>query len=320
MKKLFNLLWAIGVALCLVVTPQPIAAASSGPTVNVPRFDGEIQFAKTAIFWFGQVTSQDNYVDVRVGYNSEELYVRLAAVDRRLWYQTRPSPDTLTDWDGATLYLSLGGNTAEAPDTNTYRFRGQLSWWENPRNAWQGVDQGNGSAWTPVMLPFTTETSWRGNAPNDDRNDHGWTMIFHIPFASLGLSGPPPEKTTWGTAIVLHDRDSTSLAPVVGPIWPTGLVADHPATWARLVFGLPSYTPPQTANQQVSTIRQGLDGVVVPDAGVGGSTTCGSGLDLWTEWGNANYAGPVDRVSCRVVARLRSPLRVQRSWRAELRR
>jgi len=39
------------------------------------------------------------------------------------------------------------------------------------------------------------------------------------------------------------------------------------------------------------TIRQGLDGAVVTDGAVGGGTTCGGGLDYWTDWGEANYAG-----------------------------
>ena len=110
MKRLSRLLQVMGITLCLVASPSPIAAVSSVPTVNVPHFDGDIQFSETAIFWFGQVTSQDNYVDVRMGYNDGELYVRMAAVDRWLWYQTQPSRDTLADWDAATLYLSLDGN------------------------------------------------------------------------------------------------------------------------------------------------------------------------------------------------------------------
>jgi hypothetical protein len=67
---------------------------------------------------------------------------------------------------------------------------------------------------------------------------------------------------------------------------------DQPQTWARLVFGLPpSYKPPAVDNSQSFTIRHGLDGAIVPDAEVGGTTTCASGLDFWRDWGNLNYAG-----------------------------
>ena len=59
--------------------------------MNAPYFADRIKYAETAIFWFGRVTSTENYADVRVGYNASELYVNLAAFDRRLWYQTSPS-------------------------------------------------------------------------------------------------------------------------------------------------------------------------------------------------------------------------------------
>lgn len=40
------------------------------------------------------------------------------------------------------------------------------------------------------------------------------------------------------------------------------------------------------------TIRQGLNGASVVDGAVGGHTTCGNdGLNKWTAWGQANYAG-----------------------------
>jgi hypothetical protein len=51
------------------------------------------------------------------------------------------------------------------------------------------------------------------------------------------------------------------------------------------------YHPPVSLPEILVTIRNGLDGAVVEDGHVGGYTTCGAGLDHWTDWGEANYAG-----------------------------
>ena len=59
-----------------------------------------------------------------------------------------------------------------------------------------------------------------------------------------------------------------------------------------MVFGLPSaYVAPPATQRATITIKQGLNGATVPDADVGAWTTCGAGLDLWTQWGEKNYAG-----------------------------
>ena len=62
---------------------------------------------ETAIFWFGRVTPAENYADVRTAYNDDELYLRVVIFDRRIWYDTTPSPDELTAWDAITLFLDL---------------------------------------------------------------------------------------------------------------------------------------------------------------------------------------------------------------------
>lgn len=258
--------------------------------VNAPYFDGQVRFTETAIFWFGQVNPTANYADVRVGYNDEGLYLHLAAFDRRLWYDTTPSPDDLTAWDAATLYLGLDGNVSSVPDANAYRFVGQLNWWE-PRDNWQAAYRGDGSDWVAATIPFTATTGWRGNAPNDTADDRGWVVAFRIPFVSLGLEGPPSQRTVWGLAIVLHDRDDDAGTPIPDKTWPEAMEPAEPVTWGQLAFGIPSYDPsPATPGESV-TIRHNLDGMTVLDAAVGGHTICGDGLDFWTEWGEANYAG-----------------------------
>jgi hypothetical protein len=64
-----------------------------------------------------------------------------------------------------------------------------------------------------------------------------------------------------------------------------------PSTWGQMRFGVPGYTPSASLAKGIVPIREGLDGAIVEDAHVGGHTTCGDGVDHWTEWGNTNYAG-----------------------------
>ena len=261
--------------------------------VNAPYFAGDVRFAETAILWFGRVTSSENYVDARVGYNDDHLYLCLAAFDRRLWYDRFPSPDDLTAWDAATLYLDLDGNVGHMPETNAYRFDAQLVWWEQ-RDDYQAAYEGDGSDWVMVTLPFTTTSFWRGNAPRDDKDDRGWVLTYYIPFDSLGLSGPPAQGTVWGMALVLHDRDDADSTPIADQVWPETMDPQQPATWGQLAFGMPTYSPPSAVQAETFTVRQGLDGALVPDADVGGGSVCGTGLDFWTEWGETNYGGEGD--------------------------
>ncbi|HLF27886.1 MAG TPA: DNRLRE domain-containing protein [Anaerolineae bacterium] len=274
-----------------------IMTQTSSRRVNVPYFDvaniGQSKFSETAIFWFGRIGASDNYADVRLGYNNAELYVYVAAFDRRLWYDTSPAPGDLTNWDAVTLYLDRDGNVGGAPDTDAYRFDAQFNWWE-ARTNYQAAYKGNGSAWATANLPLTTGAGWKGDAPNNNTDDRGWAMTFRVPFTSLGLSGPPAQGTLWGLALALHDRDDSGGAPISDKTWPESLDANRQSTWGQLRFGLPTYTPPSAASTQVTTIRHKLDGAVVTDAAVGGYSVCGNGLDYWTEWGNANYGGDTD--------------------------
>lgn len=274
----------------------PLVVGSAGQAsalrrVNVPYFDSEVPFPETAVFWFGRVTPTDNYADVRVGYNDGELYLYLAAFDRRLWYDTSPSRTDLTAWDAATLCLDLDGSGGSAPDANAYRFVGQLNNWQEPRNEYKAVYQGNGSGWKFITIPFTTTVGWRGDAPNNATDDRGWAVTFRVPFASLGLSTPPARGTVWRLALALHDRDDAAGTPIADQVWPEAMDPNRPTTWGQVAFGLPTYTIPPAAPGGTVTIRHKLNGAVVVDGAVGGGTLCGEGLDYWTEWGQASYAG-----------------------------
>ncbi|HEX9373506.1 MAG TPA: DNRLRE domain-containing protein, partial [Roseiflexaceae bacterium] len=242
---------------------------------------------------FGQVTPAENYTDVRVGYSDAELYIYTAVFDRRLWYTATPSPQNLAAWDAVTLYLDTSAQTPAAPAASSYQVVAQLNG-GGSQDSYRAVYGGNGSGWAATSVQFTTLPGWRGNALNDDVDDRGWAMNFHIPFKSLGMSGPPAPGAVWRLAVALHDRDSLAGPPNPDTIWPEAMHADRPDGWGQLAFGLPSYTAPATSSRGTSTIRQGLDGATVADAAVGGGSVCGDGLDFWTQWGVANYAGKGD--------------------------
>jgi hypothetical protein len=137
------------------------------------------------------VTPTENYADVRLGYNDQELFVHLTVFDRRLWYDPSPTVERLTEWDAATLYLNLTGSQGDAPSTDAYRFVAQLNWWEAREN-WQAVYRGDGHGWVLTDIPFTATSGWRGTAPNNDSDDRGWTMGFRIPFDQPGFGCSPP--------------------------------------------------------------------------------------------------------------------------------
>lgn len=265
--------------------------------VNVPHFPqayiDDFWVSMAAIFWFGQVTPSENYADVRVAYSDYELVVHVSIFDRRVWYNTDPSSDSLTNWDAVTLYLDKDGNIGTAPDARSYRLDAQTGPWETPRTSRQAAYMGNGTSWISATIPFTTVTAYRGSGgPNTDADNRGWYMTYYIPFTSLGLSGPPPEGQVWGTAIVLHDRDAAPPAAMSpDQKWPETMNGNEPVTWEQLAFGIPTYIPPSAVPSGSATIRQGLNGAVVTDVAAGGHSTCGDGLDFWTEWGVHNYAG-----------------------------
>jgi hypothetical protein len=261
--------------------------------VNAPYFSDGLHFDETAVFWFGRVTPNENYADVRVGYIDRALWVHVNVIDRRLWYDTSPSPGTLTNWDSVTLYLDKRGDTGSAPTTESYRFDAQLNWWE-PRDHWQAGYRGDGSGWVSTPITFTTYGTWYNpnGAPNTATDAHGWFVAYSIPFQNLGLSGPPAQGSTWGLGIVLHDRDTATGSMEPGKSWPENMLPDQPSSWGRLRFGLPGYilSTPIVA-QGTTIVRQGLNGSVVQDAVVGGNTLCGGPLsDYFVQWGNLNYA------------------------------
>ena len=93
--------------------PAGKAAPAAAPvppsirTVNAPYFGPGDTFnnKEAAIFWLGKVNTNDNYADVRIGYNDNELIVYLAVFDNRLWTDEARDPNAIERWDSSTLYL-----------------------------------------------------------------------------------------------------------------------------------------------------------------------------------------------------------------------
>ena len=284
------------------VAPTATRTATPGPApqgvrrVNAPYFPDNVVYSRTGVFWFGRVGPSENYVDVRVGYSNSELVINTSAVDRRLHYDRTITPSEMTDWDAVTLYLDLDGNTGAAPDANAFRIERQLNHWEADAN-YLVAYRGNGSDWVSAPIAISANSGWRGNAPNDNVDDRGWTTEIHIPFSSLGLSGRPADGAVWGLGVTIHDRDSQAGPPNPVMGWPESLDVRRPATWGQLAFGVPAYAPPAASPGETVTIRHGLAGANVTDAMVGGGATCAEGMtDFFGQWGDANYAG-IDQTS-----------------------
>jgi hypothetical protein len=273
--------------------PYAALRTVNAPYLNVADITGS-KLAEMAIFWFGQVTPSENYTDVRIAYNTTELVVYIASFDRRLWYDTTPSANDLTQWDSATLYLSLDGNIGGAPSSNTYRFDAQLTNGGTLPSASKASFRGAGGVWTATPITFTGSAGWRGDQINNnaDSDDRGLALTFRIPFSSLGVS-TPASGATWGLAVVAHDRDSLAGPALADKTWPEVADGNSPSTWGRLRFGTPVYTPPASTNPQITMIRQGLSGATVVDTAVGGTlgNLCNADGDFWNQWGSYNDAG-----------------------------
>jgi hypothetical protein len=80
--------------------------SSSSRRVNIPYFTTAVPFNQTAIFWFGDVTATDTFTDVRMGYNSSELYIDLRIFDSSLWYDPNTAAPNLSNGDNASIYLN----------------------------------------------------------------------------------------------------------------------------------------------------------------------------------------------------------------------
>lgn len=276
--------------------PVPVTRRVNAPYYNSPDLAANY-FAQTAIFWFGRVSETENYADVRVAYNNTELYIYVAAFDKRLWYDTSPAVNDLTAWDAVTLLINTSGATGSAPTTSAHRLIAQMNGGEARPN-YQTALRGNGVTFVTATTLFTSTPGWRGDALNNNGDDRGWAMNLRIPFASLGVSAPPASGTVWGLGVILHDRDDAAGTPIADKTWVETLNLNQPSTWGQLAFGIPTYTPPSATGGGIVIVRRPtVTDTLVFDAAVGGTTSnqCpGDTYHIWNVWGNANYASAPD--------------------------
>lgn len=263
-------------------------AAGSPALIHIPFFTTAVPFNQTAIFWFGDVSPTDNYIDVRIGYNASELYIDLRIVDQYLWYDANAKAPNLAIGDNATVYLntSPGGSI----DQHTYKFQAGATG-NVPRNNYQVAFMDNGATWSTANIPFTATFGWRGTGFNG-KVDRGWSMTYQLPFSSLGTSGPPPQGAIWNLAVRVHNRDDAANTPIADKWWPAVGSDTDPSSWGDVSFGMPAYQPPTTGNNTSMLIRNGVNNQVVTDGMVGGSLGCGSNVaDVWSQLENVSYAG-----------------------------
>jgi hypothetical protein len=273
-----------------IAVSASIAQSAPQRQVFVPYSPPDGPYPSHSIFWLGAVGPTLNYADVRLIYYESALKITIHVVDRRLWYDETPSAPDLTNWDAISLYLDHGAEPGNAPGPTSYRFVGQL-WTSTNDRTRQAVYQGDGASWTPTALPVQIGSTWRGNGPNDDTDDKGWQIDFLIPFSALGVSGAPSTGETWRIAVAVHDRDDRAGAAIPDTLWPEAMNGGAPASWGLMTFGLPRHEASASQPSEKITIREGVNGAHVQDAHVGGHTTCGDGVDHWSEWGEKNYAG-----------------------------
>lgn len=283
-----------------ILAPSSIPSAKAAPALNsapslihVPFFTTAVPFNQTAIFWFGDITSSDNYTDVRIGYNASELYIDLRIIDRYLWYDPNVQAPNITQGDNATIYLSTTLNSDTLLMQHSYKFQTGVNG-NIQRSNYQLAFSGNGTAWMASRAPFTADYWWRGKGFNGSE-DKGWSTTYHIPFTSLGLPAAPPQGTLWKLAIRVHNRDDAANTPIPDKWWPQSANETNPSGWGELSFGLPAYQSPRTSNTATYTIRNKLNNQTVTDAMVGGALGCGSNVsDVWTQLGSQAYPGAVD--------------------------
>lgn len=270
----------LSLVLCLsIIRLSPVEGQEGDvvPRIHIPRFTEGVAPWRAAVFWLGRLTLAENSGDVRVGYNEDELYLRVAVFDRLLWF-TPESPPNVEESDAVSIYVDPGNGSVYRIVANLYA---------------EAVFVDEGAGWTEAGFSPTITRTWRGNGPNDGLDDRGWGIDFRLRYSDLGLSGVPPEGSEWRLGVVVHDVDSAHGAPIPDEVWPESFDGNEPSTWGELVFGLPSYTPQPASAGGATVIREGVEDIVVPDAAVGGTIPhlCGEYLDgaYWTEWPNLNY-------------------------------
>lgn len=289
--------------LTLMPSAPPVEAAPPQRVLHVipaTLKDGEVDFSRTSIFWFGRVDVSKasgaaipgrNYADVRVTYTPTDLYVFVSMIDYYLWWYNPDFPSDGTDrtqYDALQLYLDVAGDRTAAPDSDDYRFLSGFFAFQpinSPGTTWKRDSRGTGSAWNDGWNGTWTHTigsQWSTGSPGPNDNsgniDYGWATTLKIPWSTLELSGPPTGQIL-GLGMQLFDRDAPGAGGTAAvQTWPETFDANKPDTWAGLGIGTtPQYNPPLTKPEGSVTIRRGLGNSTVIDSNVGGDGNCNGG-------------------------------------------
>jgi hypothetical protein len=293
-----------------VASTAPVERRVNAPFLSPPDPDPLLfPWERSAIFWFGKAeynvddwqTPGRNYVDVRVAYTPDALWVRVQVIDYFLWYNVNPQPsDDLAQYDGVGLYLDTAHDGAGVPQPDDYGFfSGWRHWPTTDAPRYKREARGTGSGWDAGWSGIFTDTAgaqWSSGSagPNrdDDGIDYGWANGFVIPWSTLGLSGPPADGAVWGLGVIVYDRDEPPPAAMMeAQIWPETFDTGSPSTWADLAFRPPPYDPPDAVPLGSAIVRRGLGDSVVEDAWMGGGGWCSSGHEGGTE---INHGGSAD--------------------------
>lgn len=274
---------------------------SSGRIVNIPLMSGDspddAQWTQAGVLWFGkngQGSMSPNYADVRILYNQSGLHVRVTPVDYYLWYPEDPALDIdLTQWDSIAVQLDTTLGRSGQPQPTDYQFLLAATMWVNPGKPTQYHRElrGSGSGWNAGWVaPWTGSYGmvWSSDpGPNNNASgmDYGGDVLFHIPWSSLGVAGPPAAGTQWGLSVSMYDRDGSDVGAVLpAEHWPEVADPSAPSTWGRLRFGLPTWVEPQIAEAGRTVVRaKSASDPAVEDAWIGGGGTCGGGHEGGTE-------------------------------------
>lgn len=263
------------------------------PMIHMPFIDDDNSYNLTGsrlselgVFWFGKVTPNENYSDVRVGYNKYTIVADIATIDQQLWYDAGTPPSkNFNAWDSASIFLSIPGESGQAE--SLLRLDAMTSynkWSADQRITYQNAYRWNGTQWSPIDFRFSTDQDYRGLF-NERGEDEGWNITFRIPFSSLGLPRPPASGSSLRMGIVVYDRDTTS-GGAINKSWPEGFKELQTSSYGQLTFGYPVFRKPANPKAGSVTIRQSSTDTV-EDASVGGYATCGNnGFNKWTEWGD----------------------------------
>ena len=289
----FSLLTLLLTALVILVPDSGAAQTSSKLGVNAKFFEGDrISATSSSVFWFGKLDETVNHVDVRLGYNPEELQFYVNIFDQELFYDTAANPEEFGNYDSVDIYLRPQGSST------SYLFKSQVFHFQSAAD-YRLAYKNSGSGYVlDNSITFSTVKQWYGSSFNQVSNnpqaqERGWYSKINIPFSSLDMNGAPDKGTVWDMAIVAHDRDDSAGATINQLVWPAGANLTDPTSWGELRFSRVNDNTPFATQTGSLTLRDGVNGVSVPDTHVGGGANCGMDHDpdFFNGWATHNFPG-----------------------------